>query len=269
MFRAACFVLALLVARAASAVECRDVAATGGNYTVCRVEPHETLRVFHSNARGVPYETFHALRDALKLQNLGLSFAMNAGMFHASKNAVGLLVTGGREVAPVNRSDGTGNFFLRPNGVFFVDADGPRVLATEDFRNLSPREATQSGPMLVHRGLIPDTLQFRAAAPSRRVRIAVSRCDPLRRGSVPRRRDLACLRASGRPHEEWRSVRADDRRRRAAHTRKVNDMYDLCVSPGRKMLLGKFAWLGASGKFSGSRQIACQPGYAVVRWYAP
>jgi uncharacterized protein YigE (DUF2233 family) len=178
MFRGVCIVFALLFARAAPAVECRDVAATGGNYTVCRVERNETLRVFHSNAKGVPYETFHALRDALKTQNLGLSFAMNAGMFHANKNAVGLLVAGGREITPVNRSDGTGNFFLRPNGVFYIDADGPRVVATEDFRNLSPREATQSGPMLVHRGLIPDTLQFRAASPSRRIRNGVCVPEP-------------------------------------------------------------------------------------------
>ena len=49
------------------------------------------------------------------------------------------------------------------------------------------------------------------------------------------------------------------------HAEKAKLMNELCVSPGRRMLLGKFAWFGASGKFSGSRQMPCQPGYAVRR----
>jgi uncharacterized protein YigE (DUF2233 family) len=99
-------------------------------------------------------------------------------MFHPGMKPVGLSVADGREVSPIDRSDGTGNFYLRPNGVFFIDADGPRVVATEDFRNLSPSQATQSGPMLVHRGLIPDLLQFREASPSKRVRNGVCVPEP-------------------------------------------------------------------------------------------
>ena len=52
------------------------------------------------------------------------------------------------------------------------------------------------------------------------------------------------------------------------HRENAKLMNERCVSPGLRMLLGKLAWFGASGKFSGSRQIACQPGYAVLRWYA-
>jgi len=50
-----------------------------------------------------------------------------------------------------------------------------------------------------------------------------------------------------------------------AQALKVKLIQERWVSPGFRMLLGKLAWLGASGKFSGSRQIACQPGYAVLR----
>jgi uncharacterized protein YigE (DUF2233 family) len=178
MFRALCVVIPLLVARAAPAVECRDHEVAGKKYTLCRVERAESLRVFHADAKGVRYESFHALRDALARERLGLVFAMNAGMFHPGMRPVGLLIADGRELAPIDRSDGTGNFYLRPNGVFFIDADGPRVVATEDFRHFSPSQATQSGPMLVHRGLIPDLPQFREASPSRRVRNGVCVPEP-------------------------------------------------------------------------------------------
>jgi len=46
-------------------------------------------------------------------------------------------------------------------------------MATDDYRNVAPQLATQSGPMLVHRGQIPDIAAFKAAAHSRRVRNGV------------------------------------------------------------------------------------------------
>ena len=70
---------------------------------------------------------------------------------------VGLYVEGGAELAPLNTEDGFGNFFLKPNGVFFVREDGSAgILETEAYRaaGLAPEFATQSGPMLVTQGTI-------------------------------------------------------------------------------------------------------------------
>jgi uncharacterized protein YigE (DUF2233 family) len=46
---------------------------------------------------------------------------MNAGMYHEDFSPVGLYVEDGKEIAPLNTADAPGNFFMKPNGVFFVD----------------------------------------------------------------------------------------------------------------------------------------------------
>ena len=42
---------------------------------------------------------------------------------------VGLLVIDGHEIAAINRTAGSGNFCLQPDGVFLIDGQGARVLA--------------------------------------------------------------------------------------------------------------------------------------------
>ena len=101
---------------------------------------------------------------ALKRENRRLVFAMNGGMFHPDYRPVGLLVIDGQELAPINRAQAVGNFYLRPNGVFLIDAAGPRVVATDQYRGLTPVFATQSGPMLLHRGMIPEIAAFHSGS---------------------------------------------------------------------------------------------------------
>ncbi|MEQ8479185.1 MAG: phosphodiester glycosidase family protein [Hoeflea sp.] len=90
--------------------------------------------------------------------------AMNAGMYHADMEPVGLYVEAGIGIAPLNREDGFGNFFLKPNGVFFVRDDGSAgVMETDAYARagIEPAFATQSGPMLlidgaIHPRFLPD-----------------------------------------------------------------------------------------------------------------
>jgi uncharacterized protein YigE (DUF2233 family) len=174
--------LALVCAARADAVDCATSRVRGHEYTTCRVDTRrETLRLFHGDARGQCLGSFERLRKTLAADGQKLAFAMNAGMFHADCRPVGLLVIEGRELAPLNRALAPGNFFLQPNGVFLVDAQGPRVVATDEYRGLAPSLATQSGPMLVHRGQIPFISAFSAASRSRHVRNGV--CVP-RAGEV-------------------------------------------------------------------------------------
>lgn len=103
-----------------------------------------------------------------RLQAAKIRFAMNAGMFHPDGTPVGLLVSNGRAVTPLNTSEGNGNFFWKPNGVFLVEADGTvRVTTTDAFvaggLQRSVVSAAQSGPMLVidgalHPGMSPDSI---------------------------------------------------------------------------------------------------------------
>jgi len=171
------WVFAVLACADAGGVDCHVLKSGGAAYTTCLVNVRsETLRIFHSDAQGKPYGSFERLRASLATEKRELLFAVNGGMFHPDYRPVGLLVIDGRELAPVNRSSGFGNFFLQPNGVFLVDNIGARVVATEDYRDYRPELATQSGPMLVHRGRIPDLAEFAASSHSRHVRNGV--CAP-------------------------------------------------------------------------------------------
>jgi len=143
-------------------------------FTVIRIDTQaENLEIFLRDESGAPFHRLDRLAAWLKARNRELRFAMNAGMFHRDFSPVGLLVQEGRQVAPLNLAEGAGNFFLKPNGVFFIGAAGPRIVASEEYPALSGgvRLATQSGPLLVRRGVIHPV--FRAVSSSRLIRNGV------------------------------------------------------------------------------------------------
>jgi len=146
--------LALCVAGAASLAS----AAAGPRYTVVKVDLRkERLELFLRDDAGVEFKRLDRLEAWLAARNRQLVFAMNAGMYHADFSPVGLLVQEGREVSPLNLSTDAGNFFLKPNGVFLVSRAGrPRVVESSEYPALSNgvRLATQSGPLLLRRGVV-------------------------------------------------------------------------------------------------------------------
>jgi uncharacterized protein YigE (DUF2233 family) len=79
----------------------------------------------------------------------------NAGIFHAGERPVGLFVEAGREYAPLELADGEGNFYLKPNGVFYVDGSGAHVVDSALYAPTGTVSlATQSGPLLVRDGVL-------------------------------------------------------------------------------------------------------------------
>ena len=108
------------------AVECAKLPAGETTYVVCRVALRdESPRLSYADdARRSFSAASQRCASAPSARAGKLLFAMNAGMFHADFRPVGLAGGRGRELGPINRSSGTGNFFLQPNGVFLVDADG-------------------------------------------------------------------------------------------------------------------------------------------------
>lgn len=135
----------------------------------------DDLRLFLKDAQGQVYGSFNSIRQQLSKQQLQLGFAMNAGMFHPGYLPVGLYIEQGREQFPLNSSQGFGNFFMQPNGVFYKDATGFHVLTTQAYgqkqATLKPVLATQSGPMLVWEGEINQN--FKAESGSVHMRNAV------------------------------------------------------------------------------------------------
>jgi uncharacterized protein YigE (DUF2233 family) len=82
---------------------------------------------------------------------------MNAGMYQVDFSPVGLFVADGTSVAPLNTKDASGNFYLKPNGVFLVTTAGvAKVVETSTYTAMGGdvRLATQSGPLLVSRNRI-------------------------------------------------------------------------------------------------------------------
>jgi uncharacterized protein YigE (DUF2233 family) len=145
-----------------------------GDYSVCEFDPSKTrLETFSLDENGAPLGTFSALETMLNQQGLQLGFAMNAGMFDASLRPVGLYIEDGIQAKRLNRRNGSGNFHLKPNGVFYLDAGRAAVVETERFAKLKikPEFATQSGPMLVIDGNIHP--KFSSTGVSQKIRNGV------------------------------------------------------------------------------------------------
>ncbi|QQZ30870.1 hypothetical protein HMY34_04750 [Thiothrix subterranea] len=143
-------------------------------FTVVRVDPrHDKLALFHRDEAGQAFNRFGRLGAWLEQRQQHLRFAMNAGMFHADFSPVGLLVMDGKEIAPLNLEAGTGNFFMKPNGVFFVTKNGAGVVESSKYPVVAHDVllATQSGPLLVRHGIIHPAL--RAGSPSKYIRNGV------------------------------------------------------------------------------------------------
>jgi prepilin-type processing-associated H-X9-DG protein len=162
---------------AAAASPCVSRAFDGASYIVCTFDLREyALRLFWKDENGVPYGGFDHLPR--RIGAAPMVFAMNAGMYDESLAPVGLYIESGKVLKRANTASGTGNFHLKPNGIFYVDGANAGVLTTEQFLSRKPKAqfATQSGPMLVIDGRIHP--KIRASSTSRKIRNGVGLRDP-------------------------------------------------------------------------------------------
>jgi uncharacterized protein YigE (DUF2233 family) len=146
--------LVLMLMPGTAQAACRDILFEEAPYTVCDIAPDSDLRLFLNGPDG-NLGSFAAVNAQLAPQGEALTFAMNAGMYHADRAPVGLFIEDGRQVTPIITSDGPGNFGLLPNGVFCI-GDTFAVIEARAFAASPPacRYATQSGPMLVIDGAL-------------------------------------------------------------------------------------------------------------------
>lgn len=108
----------------------------------------------HWQNAGRNYETLADLYDDLSAQGLHIQALMNAGIYEVGPDGTyqpqGLHIEQGAALRPLNtRSARNANFYLKPNGVFYIDAQGAHIVRTQDYGPSNPlRLATQSGPLL-------------------------------------------------------------------------------------------------------------------------
>lgn len=132
---------------------CREMRYEDADFIACAFDPAAyTVRIAHAKPDGSPWGSVGAYADAMTAGGQPPVIAMNAGMYHEGLGPVGLLVEDGRELHPLETANGEGNFYLKPNGVFFIDDAGKAgVMETGAYAasGAKPLYATQSGPMLV------------------------------------------------------------------------------------------------------------------------
>lgn len=116
----------------------------------------QDLKFFWKNDSGENFGSIQNLKTYIENRNLTLTFAMNGGMYMQDLKPLGLFIQNGKTLKNINRADGNGNFYLKPNGVFYITTDNiPFICTTADFAdNGKIKYATQSGPMLVVDGKI-------------------------------------------------------------------------------------------------------------------
>ena len=164
-------------------IEYREMRSAGGaRYHVVRVDlTRAELRMYWRDDAGRPFGSLAALERWLTARGDTPLAATNAGIFYRTRLPAGLHVERGRELRPLNAvpdppaGEAPGNFFYRPNGVFFIDEDGrARIAETGAARRSLPRmrEATQSGPLILLDGE-PHWLVGRAVS-----RNAIAVCSP-------------------------------------------------------------------------------------------
>ena len=91
------------------------------------------------------------LKTWLDSKQQTLLFAMNGGMYKQDKSPQGLFIENKKTITALDTSSGQGNFYLKPNGVFYITTNNiPIICTTPKFNEDGQvKYATQSGPMLV------------------------------------------------------------------------------------------------------------------------
>ncbi len=141
------------------------------------VDPAKEQITFHwkdEHGQGKVLGNIGALDQEVKRMGRKLVFAMNGGMYDPQQAPVGLYVEEGRVLHKLNTTKGgSGNFHMQPNGVFGITKEGKAFIHTtaECPATGMLRYATQSGPMLLVKGVI--NAQFKQGSANLNIRNGV------------------------------------------------------------------------------------------------
>lgn len=143
------------------ASDCRKTEFEGVALTHCIADPaRHRIAMVSSSSAGQPYGSLSAF--AQTIDSNSVAFAMNGGMYGDDLKAVGYYVEKGERLSLLDRGDGEGNFYLKPNGVFFGGGGKWQVMGSNTFFNTvgdRPDFGTQSGPLLVIDGKLHPEIQ--------------------------------------------------------------------------------------------------------------
>lgn len=160
-------------AEVAAGSTCAPATFEGVTLTHCVADPE-----IHRIATGLAPKSgdkFGTIEGWAAGRNEGaIAFVMNGGTFGDDLQPIGYFVQKSERLVELNRGEGSGNFFLKPNGVFFGSDSGWRILDSETFLRTvgdRPQFGMQSGPMLVIGGELHPEMQD--DGPSKAIRAGV------------------------------------------------------------------------------------------------
>ncbi|CAN5597627.1 hypothetical protein BH09VER1_BH09VER1_20180 [soil metagenome] len=148
--------LFLLCFSSSFAAQTESRVVVGGTIYRTFVAQPDDVQLYWQGENGKPLRQFSAVQAYLKRQGLRPVLLLNGGIFEDGGIPSGLLVSEGKVQHPLNLSDAPGNFFFKPNGVFYVAAGKAEVVSSEEYAKATPkaRIAVQSGPLLLRNGQI-------------------------------------------------------------------------------------------------------------------
>ena len=116
----------------------------------------QALHLFWKDNNDKPLRSIQNLKNFVESKQQTLLFAMNAGMYKSDFTPQGLYIENNKTLANIDTGSGYGNFYLKPNGVFYITNKKLAIVCkTNDFlAKKDIKYATQSGPILLENGII-------------------------------------------------------------------------------------------------------------------
>lgn len=159
---------------AAADSACRAVTFEDVPLTHCTADPAKhRIDMANLGPDKQPFASLSAFAASVDADTI--AFAVNGGMYGDDLRPIGYYVQNGERLAELNRGEGDGNFYMKPNGVFFGTGGQWRVLGSNTFFNTvgdRPGFGTQSGPLLLVDGKLHPEVQDNG--PSKAIRNGVA-----------------------------------------------------------------------------------------------
>ena len=128
----------------------------------------ESIQMHWKTANNNPFKSLGSVKEQLQKNGSEISMLANGGMYLQNNIPQGLYIENGEMMRPIDTDTNKfGNFYMQPNGVFFVTAKGASILSTKEYlsqiNNKNILFATQSGPMLVSSGKINNHFKHKSS----------------------------------------------------------------------------------------------------------
>ena len=119
------------------------------------------IKMYWKDDAGNIFGSLGNLKNYTAQKGTELLYACNGGMYMQNQAPLGYYIEDGKTLQKINTKTGSGNFYLKPKGVFYVDdkniAGVHSIETAADRSSLQTKKIkylTQSGPMLIHNNKI-------------------------------------------------------------------------------------------------------------------